>query len=891
MKRGTSMERYSTEDVFVNKQPAYNFEDLNAPLYASVPVGWNEREAAEHEAAVLDVRTEFAFPDEVGLLDTANKDLTDFLGLYSTRGCNFLIRTELKKGMACEEYEILVDKTTCIISASDSEGIRRGIYYIEDEMVRRGGAFLPIGTIRRRPHIQKRITRNFFTPHEANLELKDDKDYYSENYLARLSHDGINGLWLFVRLRDFVPSDIVPEYGIGGEKQLQKLRALAIKCARYGIGLYPLGVEPASTYSNKVLKEKHSDMLGAHFWNTDNRAVCPSTAKGSAYAEECMFKLFTLVPELAGFISITTGEAVAGCGGVGTPDEIDCPTCKAAGLTKAMALAKTERLMQRGLKRAKPDGEFISWTYGARSWTDDMMIEHCRVRDKNIPLMNNFEDKGTCIQLGKERTTLDYWLSFPGPGQLFTLNARHADGAPVYAKIQVCCSHELATVPYVPVPGVLYDKYVAMRRYGTEGVMYCWFFGNYPCMMNKAAGELAFLPFIESKKEFLEQLALLYTEAENAKTLARAWEIFEDSYTKCPYNVLFAWYGPINDAVARPLHLIPIDMAVPSNWLLTQSVEGDRFGEFIGMMHTPQEVLILLKQMQDIWLSGVRLLETIHIPQEMLTLARAIYILITSAHNMLKFYLKRNELGYMLGDSKEILQSMEHIILEEIENAKAMKALCLEDKRLGYHSEAVGFKFFPEKLDWRIQRLEETLKEEFPLVRQRIENSLPPLTFFAGEGGRRYSLALGKKEAFVFEDGSEDKDTAISITSTQESYIITIEAHHTDEIIIDAEFMMFVPYVPVRILGDGSVILRDPQGYFIVGERLKEETAKWHCTRAEGVLTLTLFKKDFDLENKNVFRMAIRREGEQKSFWHIGKTEYIRLAYNGYKPDSKVFII
>ena len=89
----------------------------------------------------------------------------------------------------------------------------------------------------------------------------------------------------------------------------------------------------------------------------------------------------------------------------------------------------------------------------------------------------------------------------------------------------------------------------------------------------------------------------------------------------------------------------------------------------------------------------------------------------------------RNELGYMLGHSKEILKSMEHIILEEIENAKAMKALCLEDRRLGYHSEAVGFKFFPEKLDWRMKRLEETLREEFPLVQQRIEDSLPPLAF------------------------------------------------------------------------------------------------------------------------------------------------------------------
>ncbi|MBE7037270.1 MAG: hypothetical protein E7403_08260, partial [Ruminococcaceae bacterium] len=455
------MKQYSVEDFFADKQPERSFQELDAPLYGSLPQNWNQRSVAKGEVEVLKVKTEFAFPDEQGLLETASNDLVDFLSLHSTAGNCFTIRTAFKPAMQWEEHEIVVDETSCTIMASDTEGIRRGIYYIEDEMIRRGGAFLPVGTVKRCPHIKKRITRNFFTPHEANRELKDDKDYYSENYLARLSHDGVNGLWLFVRLREFVPSDIIPEYGIGGEKQLQKLRKLAQKCARYGIGIYPLGVEPASTYSNGILREKHRDMLGAEFWNGTQQAICPSTEKGSAYAEECMFKLFSLVPELSGFISITTGEAVAGCGGVGTPDEIDCPNCKEAGLSKAMALAKTEQLMYNGLKKAKPDGEFISWTYGARSWTDEMMIEHCRVRDKNIPLMNNFEDKGTCVQLGKERTTLDYWLSFPGPGHLFTLNAEHSDGAPVYAKIQVCCSHELATVPYVPVPGILYDKYAA----------------------------------------------------------------------------------------------------------------------------------------------------------------------------------------------------------------------------------------------------------------------------------------------------------------------------------------------------------------------------------------------------------------------------------------------
>jgi hypothetical protein len=77
-------------------------------------------------------------------------------------------------------------------------------------------------------------------------------------------------------------------------------------------------------------------------------------------------------------------------------------------------------------------------------------------------------------------------------------------GKTLYAKTQVCCSHEVASVPYIPVPGNLFDKYKAMHALGVKGVMQCWYFGNYPSLMNKAAGELAFLNDFSDKEAFLE---------------------------------------------------------------------------------------------------------------------------------------------------------------------------------------------------------------------------------------------------------------------------------------------------------------------------------------------------------------------------------------------------
>ena len=84
------------------------------------------------------------------------------------------------------------------ILAEDTEGIRRALIFIEDEMQRREGAFLPLGITERHPFITTRISRCFFTPpsHNDNQgmvnELDSDIDYYPEAYLNRLIHGGMS---------------------------------------------------------------------------------------------------------------------------------------------------------------------------------------------------------------------------------------------------------------------------------------------------------------------------------------------------------------------------------------------------------------------------------------------------------------------------------------------------------------------------------------------------------------------------------------------------------------------------------------------------------------------------------------------------------------------------
>jgi hypothetical protein len=200
----------------------------------------------------------------------------------------------------------------------------------------------------------------------------------------------------------------------------------------------------------------------------------------------------------------------------------------------------------------------------------DDTVDNCNCRYTDVKHLVNFEDYGKVNQLGKDRIAFDYWLSFAGPGELFEtcLDINKKRGIDTWAKIQVCSSHEISTVPYVPVPGLLYEKYKYMYENGIDGVMQCWFFGNYPCLMSKAAEILSFDRTYSSKKEFLSEFARLYYSETDAPFAERAWECFERAYRQYPINVMFSYYGPMHDGVVWELALLPKNYSLSRSWLL-----------------------------------------------------------------------------------------------------------------------------------------------------------------------------------------------------------------------------------------------------------------------------------------------------------------------------------
>lgn len=706
-------------------------EDLRAPLsyHFAAGQGCPAGECTDCLAQGVELHyTGLALPN----LETAIKSLRRVLAAkgVAERASSWPITWQREESFQPEEFELSTTSSGAVIKAANEDGFRRGTYFLEERLAEAEGQSVTAGSWRRKPFVKHRISRCFFGPtYRAPFfidELSNDIDYYPEEYLNKLAHEGINGLWLTMYFWD-LPSSVFPGRGAKAEQRFAKLRLTVERCARYGIRIYVFFSEPklfadASYAVPAAAAEKHPELIGSR--HGDWGFFCTSTAAGKQYLHESVAQLFSTVPGLGGMINIMYGEDNGSCVAhrLGRNPICKCPRCSQQ--EPGQIFRQQAEIMRDAMRASSPEAEFLGWFYapGQRdgSLLSQQLAEVSRHWPDDICLMLNFESGGHLQQLGKERVIFDYSLAYLGPSELFREVARTVKKPA--AKLQVGCSHENASVPFIPVPGNLYEKYKVMHELGVYAAMQCWYFGNYPGLMNQAAGRLSFEPFPASEEEFLLELARPAWRR-FAPQVAQAWRHFATGYRNFPGNLSFEWYGPLHHCIAWPLHLFPVDQPIAPSWLLQQfpEVSGDRIGECLTYHHTLSEGLELCRMMASSWEKGFRLLEPLrtefqHDPQRLadIDLAEAILLQMQSTRNLLEFYHLREDMLYTGCDN---LESMREIVQKECRNTERMAVLCRRDCRLGYHSEAEGYLFFPAKLEARLELLHELLEKDFPRFR------------------------------------------------------------------------------------------------------------------------------------------------------------------------------
>lgn len=740
-------------------------EDLKSPMWTKHE--WPEKFPGPGYADLSSgVSIKTGFPDDGKRLETAYEDLKSFLtagGLNSNMG-KYIIETAEDKTLQEEWFRIDVKPGKCLITAGDAEGIRRGIFCLEDEMLRLRGPSLPLGIIEKQPFIKRRISRCFFGPVKRfprmKDELMDDVDYYPDQYLNRLAHEGVNGLWLTIEFKDLVSTKYTPDAGKDGERRLSKLRQTVEKCLRYGIRTYIFCIEPRAWNAGNPVIEQYPELAGAPAG--ESFYFCPMSNTARDYLYETVNKIFKAVPDLGGMINITHGErGTTCCSAISNTSEysggIQCPRC--ADREPWEILHASLSAMEKGMHDAAPGAELISWLYmphpqrflegdpyGLGKWVYDLPAH----TPEGVILQFNFESGVTRTEFGKLLVGGDYWISNPGPSDRFVEMAEKGKehGIGISAKIQTGCSHEVATVPFVPLPSLLYSKFRAMKELGVTHSMLCWYFGNYPGLMNKSAGMLSMEPFPEDARTFMYRLASLYWKKEDVPKVVEAWQHFADGYENYPLTNLFQYYGPVHDGPVWPLLLKPADAPLSPSWLIASPStlepwppSGDRIGECLGDVLTLDEVVELARRMTESYEKGTAIFEGIkgnyvNERERMLdiSVSEALGIQLQSGYNILKFYQLREKMFRMDGKERlKLLKQLKKIIREEISLDKKLLALCENDTRLGFHSEAEGYKYFPAKIRWRMEQLEKVLENDVPAVRRIIRKGRPLFPEYTGK--------------------------------------------------------------------------------------------------------------------------------------------------------------
>ena len=653
-----------------------------------------------------------AFSDPEGVLQSAVSSLRRYM--FQTIGFSYPVILQLaKRNWKKETFELVISGDSAQITGDGLEGLRRGIY----ELIRMWNSSLTPHIvpqkIRRTAWVRNRISRCFFSPINrppANRdELLDDQDYYPEPYLDRLAASGVNGLYISAGLDQLCATSFSESVDPDIGKRIEKLQKIVERCRRYGIRIFLQMNEPAARAVDSPFYKKNPSIRGVESFGRN--CFCPSSAEGKKYLEEACRYIFSSVKDLGGILNITLGEGLTTCA---SADHTKCPRCSRVEWKEI--LFQTWRAMRKGMDAANPEADLICWLYlPFIQKHDERILSLLEGTPERVIIQLNCESGGTIRQNGKDYTVGDYWLAMDHPSEIFTRFAQKAEenGVEISAKIQVGCSHEVATVPFVPVPGLLYRKYRALRKLKVANIMQCWYFGNYPGLMNDAAGQLSFTPFHPTETAFLQNLAAVYWGRERSRA-ANVWMAFGDAYREYPASNMIQYFGPVADGISWPLYFQAQNRGLTSTWLLEPQIGGDNIVECLKDM-TMEDVLVQMEKLSSQWhralMQYISLREQFRerpLCQLEINVAEALDIQFQSAWNILKFYQARSQ--------------MLRLVDQEIINTRRMIQLTKRESLLGFHSEAEGYKYYPAKLEWRLkQLLKENACEEYEMGSGWIE--------------------------------------------------------------------------------------------------------------------------------------------------------------------------
>ena len=557
-----------------------------------------------------------------------------------------------------------------------------------------------------------RIFRSFHAKYYAD-DILTGPEAYPEEYFAELVEHGFNAVWLRGILRDLATSDIFPTLGTEIARHQDALGTVVERAKRHGVQVLLYLNEPLCLPAEHPFWTEHPEARGVRGESSmdewyDTNAFCTSTPSVRDWLREASERVFRAIPELGGWFLISASEHHTHCYShvwdVPGGKRPECPRCAARAATEVVAELITA--LRDGTRAASPHAHTIAWNWSWAQFEADPQPSLLARLPKDVPVMLDWE-RGGYRQMpdGKKIFVDEYSLGYVGPSERFMAGyqaAREHD-LPVMAKLQVGTTHELATVPNLPLVDNLYEKLCGVERLGLTGMLATWNFGNSLTLNTAAVGEFVRSTERPAPTAFVSRLAAAYCPGADGEKVAAAVHCFSTAMLAFPFDMWLVYFGPQNYALAYPLTLEPLTgKSMGRTWVMDE--RGDNLNQALGQF-TLDEVIGYFTQLSREWQQAVALLEEglassahPHATQELRNV-QVIGCCFRSTANIYRNYRLRLERPADADAQFQVL------VADEIANLEVALPLIEADPRLGFHAECQAYQFTPALVREKLAQL------------------------------------------------------------------------------------------------------------------------------------------------------------------------------------------
>jgi hypothetical protein len=556
--------------------------------------------------------------------------------------------------------------------------------------------------------------------HEGETQNADE--VYTTDYLESLDSMGFDAVWVRGILRDLVRTDVFPDLGDDPGVHREALGTVCERGRGSGIGLWLYLQPPLALSATDPFWDDHPDVAGAtrerlHHEEpgeeVEMTALCVSHPAVRRFLREGFETLSEALPGLDGVILITASEFMQHCytaHNIATEETTGCERCDRR--TPEDVIGDIVGCAKSGFDRSDDDADIVAWNWSWNHYYDDPQTEILEELPEDVTLMAGFERGGTTEILGESRTIDEYSLGFAGPSERFdsAIEAGRDRGMDVMAKLQIATTHELATVPNLPVIGTIYDKVLEMRERDVDHVMGCWNFGNMLCSNTAAFTRFFDADPLQPRQDALQDFAREYFPGGDAEGVVDAWGTFAAALDNYPFCQRFIYYGPLNHALVRPIEPAPLDdRPVGRSWI-PRDTRGEELEQSFGP-YTLSEIITGLDRLQRTWRDGVGTFEralsecSSGTATEELHTARVAGHCFHSGWNLYRAYDRRREWDAADTDA------VRAIMRDERNHLRDVLPIVDADDRMGFHSGCQAYMFDADGIRRKIREIDSALWE------------------------------------------------------------------------------------------------------------------------------------------------------------------------------------